>query len=123
MINYFCISVTYTNFGNLTGAGGNDTFTFASDGSVSGLINGGAGTDTVDYDTNNISGVTVTLNGTNTGLSNVENLAGENTILVGNAVGATAWNLNASKGGIATAAGTVVTFPLTTTIRNGNGAH
>ncbi len=112
-------SVTFTNFGNLTGAGSNDTFTFASGGSVSGLINGGGGTDTVDYDTNNISGVTVTLNGTNTGITNIENLAGQNTTLVGNAAGATVWNLNASSGGTANDGTTTVTFTNTTTIRNG----
>ena len=111
--------VVFTNFGNLTGAGGNDTFTFASGGSVSGLINGGAGTDTVDYDTNNISGVTVTLNST---ITNIETLKGQSTTLVGSA-GNTVWNLNASSGGTASDGTTTVTFTNTTTIRNGSALN
>jgi hypothetical protein len=99
----------------LTGAGGNDTFTFASGGSVSGLINGGGGSDTVDYDTNNISGVTVTLDST---FTNIEILKGQSTTLVG-PVGTTAWNLNATSGGTANN----ITFSNVTTIRNGNGLN
>ena len=108
-------SVVFTNFGNLTGAGSNDTFTFASGGSISGLINGGGGTDTVDYDTNNISGVTVTLDST---FTNIEILKGQSTTLVG-PVGTTAWNLNATSGGTANN----ITFSNVTTIRNGNGLN
>lgn len=41
-------SFQFSNFGNLTGGSGNDLFTFAASNSVSGLVQGGGGTDRID---------------------------------------------------------------------------
>ena len=41
--------VQFTSFENLVGSAGNDTFTFLPGGSISGNVDGGAGTDTLDY--------------------------------------------------------------------------
>jgi len=40
---------TYISVGNLTGGAGNDTFAFATAGSISGNIDGGGGANTLDY--------------------------------------------------------------------------
>ena len=39
----------FKNFANLTGGGGDDTFTFNSSGTISGLIDGASGSDTLDF--------------------------------------------------------------------------
>src|SRR5205807_2097027 len=54
-------SFAFSNFGNLTGGTGDDTFTFGSSGSVSGNIDGGGGTDTLDYSSLGTSIVSVNL--------------------------------------------------------------
>ena len=41
--------VTFANFDRLLGNGGNDTFTFGSDGNITGEIRGGAGDNTLNY--------------------------------------------------------------------------
>ena len=42
-------TLTFDRMENLTGGSGSDTFAFQPGGSVAGTINGGAGTDTLDY--------------------------------------------------------------------------
>ncbi|RME33758.1 MAG: hypothetical protein D6786_06820 [Gammaproteobacteria bacterium] len=63
--------VTFTDWANLTGTAGNDGFTFAAAGSLSGIIDGAAGTDTVDVSA--VPGQTVIVG---TDITNVENLTG-----------------------------------------------
>ncbi|HTT07207.1 MAG TPA: hypothetical protein VMH34_00210, partial [Gammaproteobacteria bacterium] len=60
--------IIFTNWGNLTGTTGNDTFAFGPSGDLSGKIDGAAGTDSLDYSGYG-SAVTVTLtnNGTTDG--------------------------------------------------------
>src|SRR6185312_3341837 len=41
--------IQFSNFENLVGGAGNDTFKFLPGGSISGNVDGGAGTDTLDY--------------------------------------------------------------------------
>src|SRR5262249_4039279 len=41
--------LTYTGFNNLTGGAGSDTFAFGTNGTVSGVLDGGAGVDFLDY--------------------------------------------------------------------------
>ena len=43
------IPFTFANVENLTGGGGNDTFAFSPAGSVAGMIDGGGGTNALDY--------------------------------------------------------------------------
>ena len=114
------VTVTFTNFGNLLGAGGNDRFVFDNGGSIGGEIDGGAGDDTIDYDTNGISGVTVTLRDT---ILNIETLVGDGTTLIGNSAGNTVWNLTTSGGGSVNEGITEIAFSNVTTIRNGGNLN
>ena len=73
-------NITFQGFGNLTGGSANDTFDFSGGGSISGKVNGGAGTNTVvgpnatatwnitDINAGNIPGVV--------NFSNIEDLTG-----------------------------------------------
>ncbi|MEB3336632.1 MAG: filamentous hemagglutinin N-terminal domain-containing protein, partial [Leptolyngbyaceae bacterium] len=45
----FNSTLGFSNIGNLMGGTANDTFAFSSTGSVTGILDGGAGTDTLDY--------------------------------------------------------------------------
>ncbi len=121
--------VGFTNFANLTGGTGADTFTFTNAGSVSGAVDGGAGTDTLvgDADGNAfvVTGANAgTLTGKTSGWSNIENLTGgagvdtftinSGATLSGNidgaggsdtltqADGTNAWNINSANGGTVT---------------------
>jgi Ca2+-binding RTX toxin-like protein len=71
--------VSFTGFENLTGGAGEDTFVFADGGSISGVIDGGGGTNTLDYSAYTAD-VTVDLEaGTATGtggVSNIQNVTG-----------------------------------------------
>jgi hypothetical protein len=99
-------NVSFNHFGNLTGGTGSDTFNLGASGSVSGIINGGGGTNTLNYAghstavTINLQSHTATATG---GFSNINTLAGGSgsTTLVGpntantwNLTGANAGNLN-----------------------------
>jgi CHAT domain-containing protein len=83
-------TVGFSSFQNLTGGTNNDTFVFSNGVGVSGTINGGAGTNTLDYSAYNTP-ITVNLGigtATNTGgLSNIENVTGgsNNDTLIGDA--------------------------------------
>jgi filamentous hemagglutinin family protein len=83
-------TVGFSSFQNLTGGTSNDTFVFSNGVGVSGTINGGAGTNTLDYSAYNTP-ITVNLGlgtATNTGgLSNIQNVTGgtNNDTLIGDA--------------------------------------
>jgi hypothetical protein len=71
---------TFSGFDSLNGGSGNDIFMFGSAGSVTGTINGGSGTNTLDYSTHS-TGVTVNLTtgaatGVGGGVSNIVNVNG-----------------------------------------------
>jgi hypothetical protein len=82
-------SVAFTGFANLTGGSGADTFKLANGVGVSGTLNGGGGTDTLD-DSAYQSGVVINLllgTATNVGaIANIQNAKSGtgNSILVGN---------------------------------------
>jgi Ca2+-binding RTX toxin-like protein len=61
--------VAFTGFANLTGGSGNDTFLFANKATVSGVIDGGGGSNTLDYSAYT-GGVTVNLGNATTDLAN-----------------------------------------------------
>jgi Ca2+-binding RTX toxin-like protein len=96
-------STSFSGFSNLTGGSGSDTFTLANNASISGKIDGGAGTDTLKY--GYTSAVTVNLTtSTATGAGSIANfealVGGTNTgdTLVGpNA--ANSWTITASNAG------------------------
>ena len=69
---------TFQSFENLTGQNGNDSFAFAGGGSLSGVIDGGIGTDTLDF-TNSGSARTVTFNG----LGSADGLNGSEALVAG----------------------------------------
>ena len=81
VINQGANRVTYngTNLEGLTGSGANDTFKFAAGASFPGTLNGGSGTDVLDYSAYSV-GVNVDLSaGTATGavsIANFENIIG-----------------------------------------------
>ncbi|HPM82413.1 MAG TPA: GEVED domain-containing protein, partial [Candidatus Anammoximicrobium sp.] len=56
-------TTSFTDFSNLTGGTANDTFAFGASGSLSGNLNGGAGSNTLDYSSYG-TGVTVDLDKT-----------------------------------------------------------
>ncbi len=60
--------VAFTGFANLTGGSGNNTFQFANGATISGVINGGGGSNTVDYSAYT-GGVTVNLGNATAGLA------------------------------------------------------
>jgi hypothetical protein len=61
--------VTFSGFSNLTGGSGNDTFTFAAGATVSGVVDGRGGSNTLDYSAYT-SAVTVNLGNGTVGLAN-----------------------------------------------------
>jgi hypothetical protein len=76
------VVTTFSNIQNLVGGSGNDSFTFVSPGSLTGTIDGGAGTNTITGDNN---GDSFTISAANAGsiasilsagFSNVQNLVG-----------------------------------------------
>src|SRR5262249_24456244 len=84
-------TVSFSSVENLTGGTGNDTFTFSKGTSVAGSINGGGGTNTLNYAAYTTA-VRVDLNvgsGTSIGglISNIANVTGGggNDVLVGDA--------------------------------------
>ncbi len=96
--NSFTVAgVNFEGVPRLTGGSGEDTFRFEDGGVITGLIDGGAGDDTLDYDSNDVTGVTVTLSD----IDNIETLRGEETILVGTTGtrNLLIWNLNMETGG------------------------
>ncbi len=82
-------AVTFAGFANLTGDSGNDAFNFADGAGVTGVIDGGAGVNTLNYAAYS-TGITVnlqTLVATGTAaIANIQNVTGGqgNDILVGN---------------------------------------
>jgi hypothetical protein len=95
---------SFSGFQNLTGGSANDTFAFSGAGSISGNLNGGKGTNTLDV-SGYASPVTINLQ-TKTAtplggaLSNVSNFLGDNstTTLIGANV-ANTWNVTATNRG------------------------
>ncbi|MBL1140580.1 MAG: hypothetical protein HND53_00945 [Proteobacteria bacterium] len=110
----------WSNIANLTGGVAADTF-LVSTGTLSGLIDGAGNLDG-DSATFNPA-ITVTLNGTNTGVSRVETVdMTSDGVLVGTA-GTSTWNLNAAAGGTVNDGTTTVTFSNTPTVRSGSGTN
>jgi hypothetical protein len=88
-------TASFTNFQNLTGGSGNDTFVFSNGAGVSGNINGGGGTNMLNYAAYN-TGVTVDLSansatGVGGSVTNIQQLRGGagNDSLTGNTSGTT----------------------------------
>lgn len=85
-------SVTFAAFANLTGGTANDSFVFGNGASVSGTINGGAGTNGLNYSAY-LTGVYVNLlSGVATGTGGITNIlqvygSGQGDVLVGNGTG------------------------------------
>jgi hypothetical protein len=113
------VSAGWSQIENLSGTAGVDTFTMNVGSTLSGLMNGLGGADNSFF-----NGQTVTLNGTNTGISNIENVDMNNAggVLVGTA-GTSDWVLNAATGGTVDDQTTNVNFTGTQTIRSGSGAN
>ena len=95
---------TFSSFENLTGGVGNDTFAFQPGGSVSGNIDGGGGTNTLDYSalagpvTVNLQSDTATdIGGTFANIANFVGQRGSDT-LIGPDV-TTHWVINSANGG------------------------
>jgi hypothetical protein len=88
---------SFTNFGNLTGGSGNDSFLFANGASVSGSIDGGGGTNALSYATYSTSVVVDLQTGTATGvggsIANIQNVTG------GSGGGAGVYNILVGNGG------------------------
>jgi hypothetical protein len=92
----FTGGVSFTSMQNLTGGAGADTFVFSDGAGVSGTIDGGGGTNTLDYSAYASSNVLVNLQtafatGVGGGIANIQNAkgatggpAGSYNILVGN---------------------------------------
>jgi hypothetical protein len=98
-------NVTFAAVENLTGGTANDTFKFTSGGSVTGLIDGGGGTNTLDYSgdggiaaTVNLAAATATKTG---GFAHIGNLVGS-TSSADKLIGPNAtnlWSITAVNGG------------------------
>ncbi|WP_444993987.1 hypothetical protein [Aliikangiella sp. IMCC44359] len=90
--------INFTDFNNLTGGSGIDTFSFASNGSVIGVVDAGDGNDIVDYSLQ--ASVTVTLADALNGVLNAETVRGNNTdsTLIGGDTDNT-WNITGANSG------------------------
>ena len=71
-------TLAFSNFDNLTGGSGKDDFVFADGVTVNGMIDGGAGSDTLDF-----SAVTTAQNVTLTGLGGTDGFAGTEAAISG----------------------------------------
>lgn len=96
--------VTFTNIQNLTGGTANDTFAFKPNGVISGAVNGGGATDTLDYSART-AGVVVNLQTSSVtamggGFSNITSLigsSGPNTLTGANTTNT--WNISGTNSG------------------------
>src|SRR5262249_12976867 len=89
-------AISFTRTGSLKGGSGNDTFAASGSGSISGVVNGGAGSDTVTDAVMSVA-VTVSLSA----LANVETVVGGSSagdMLVGTNA-ATTWNVTGTHSG------------------------
>lgn len=101
-------NVNFSSIENLAGAGAADTFLMHYSGSLTGVLHGGDGSDTLSY-ANKFTAVTVNLQTTTgTGLggfSSIESLVGSNhsdTLIGSTAPGVNVWNLTGSNAGLFT---------------------
>ncbi len=88
--------ITFTDFNNLTGGDNNQVFDFVNGGIITGLIDGGDGTDELNYaDVTNAVSVTI-----GSSFQNIETLAGNNTdsTLIGDGSTGT-WNITGNNDG------------------------
>lgn len=97
-------SNTFSSFENLVGGSGNDTFAFQPGGTLSGNLDGGAGTNTLDYSalagpvTVNLQTDTASnLGGTFANVSNFVGSAGSDSLIGPNVP--TQWNMTSANGG------------------------
>ena len=101
-------TLTFSQVENLTGNTADDTFRFDGSGSISGNINGGSGSNILDYSTYTLSGITTNLGSMTTtgiggtfagiaslvGSSQVDTLIGANTVNTFNLTGVNTGNVN-----------------------------
>ncbi len=92
--------ISFTSIENLTGGSGNDVFAFQTGGTLSGNLNGAAGTDMIDFSTysvgvtvNLLTGTASTVGGSVSGVENIQGsmfndtLVGDNNANIINAIG------------------------------------
>jgi len=101
-------AINFSGFGGLTGGSANDTFIFSNGASISNLINGGAGTNTLNYsaDTSSLSLNLVTLN-------NISSIIGPSNATLGTLIGSNntnTWNISSNNGGNVVTGSTTITF-------------
>jgi hypothetical protein len=125
-------SIQFSNVGRLVGGKGNDTFTFAAGSTISAGIDGGAGTNTLDYSKYNARAVVDLTHGVATAVSNyayrvianIQAALGSNNatnLLVGTSAN-TLWNISgANSGTAAPTGGTAFTFSSFPTLAGGAG--
>ena len=87
--------ITFVDFNNLVGGNNTDTFTFNNGSSLTGSLNGGAGTDSVNMSA--LTTVNVTLGAT--GFSNIEQITGNNTASTLRGDTANTWTINSQNDG------------------------
>ena len=96
--------LSFSGFVNLTGGTGDDSFVFQPTGSIEGIVDGGLGTNTLDY-SNQTTGIAVNLQTSTvtvipTGFSNIDKIIGSGVgddVLVGSDTD-TVWNINNNAG-------------------------
>lgn len=108
------ITGTWSGIENLTGGAGADTFNVTG-GTISGLLNGAGGAG----DSATFAGQTVTLNGANTGISNIETVNMGGGTLVGSTNSTSDWNLTGAGSGTVDDQTTTVAFTNVNTVRGG----
>ncbi|MBL4703688.1 MAG: hypothetical protein JKY54_04155, partial [Flavobacteriales bacterium] len=105
-------AIIFSDFINLTGGAGNDTFTFDNDGSINGLIDGGLGSDTANFAA--VTSAIVNL----TDFTRVESFVGNNTdsTLIGTDTGDN-WTID----GVNSGSNGVIVFTDFTDLTGGDG--
>ena len=79
--------VTFNGFETLAGAGGNDTFVIGDGADFSGMLDGGAGLDVIDFSNSSASRAVTLTNSSTTGFSGREQLLGGSFVAVESLIG------------------------------------
>ncbi len=106
--------LTFRNIENLTGGTANDTFVFTNNATLSSTIDGGAGTDTVDYSRNSSP---VTVNLSTWGFRNIEGVIGNRGSTLVGTNNTNIWNLTDTNSG---AINRILSFSNFANLRGGN---